>query len=72
MLISTVTAQLICSFPFAHAVGSTSDAVNIIPYSNEMKCSSLKWGALLVILGDMGSTGNYFRELGSKFIALGI
>ena len=30
------------------------------------------WGALLVILGDMGSTGNYFRELGSKFIALGI
>ena len=30
------------------------------------------WGALLVILGDMGSTGNYFRELGRKFIALGI
>ena len=38
----------------------------------KMALFSGSWGALLVILGNMGSTGNYFRELGSKFIALGI
>ena len=42
MLIYTVTAQLICSFPFAHAVRFSPGAVNIIPYNNEIKCSSLK------------------------------
>ena len=30
------------------------------------------WGEWLFIFRELGSTGNYFRELGSKFIVLGI
>ena len=36
------SAQLICPSPFARTVKFSPDAVNIIPYSTEMKCFSLK------------------------------
>ena len=30
------------------------------------------WGEGLIIFRELGSTGNYFRELGSKLMVLGI
>ena len=55
-----------------HKKGKNSPHRGFVDLEKMAFLFSGSWGALLVILGDMGSTGNYFRELGSKFIALGI